>query len=392
MKLYAFFFAGPRLSLFRLRKLFPAIVLAILLSTLACSEKEQSRPDPAVPVKTAFATQKDVPEEMSAIGTVEASSIVNISSRVDGQVMKIHIREGQDVEQGQVLIDIDDRPYQTMLASARSNLERDRVKLQKAKIDAKRYADLLRKDYVTKSQAEQTQADAESLEAIIRGDEAAVDNAALNVSYCRITSPVNGRTGEILINEGNLVKSGDNTKALMVIHQMEPVYVRFSVPEQNLPKIQSLLTDHTLTVLAAPPGNKDQTQTAEGRLTFTDNTINPDTGTIHLKAEFDNTDNRLWPGQFVNVTLMLGMRSRAVVVPSAAVLMGQQGNFIFVVKSDMTVESRNVTPGPQINTETVIEEGIVPGEQVVIEGQLRLVPGAKAVVKNDAQPAGDSHK
>lgn len=381
---------GPCPAWARFKKRFPVVVLAIVLSALACSEKEQSRPDPAVPVKTAFATQKDVPEKMSAIGTVEASSIVNITSRVDGQVMKIHIREGQNVEQGQVLIDIDDRPYQTMLVSARANLARDRVKLQKAKIDAKRYADLLKKDYVTKSQAEQTQADAESLEAIIRGDEAAVDNAELNVSYCRITSPVKGRTGEILINEGNLVKSGDNTKALMVIHQIEPVYVRFSVPEQHLPKIQSLLTDHTLTVLAAPPGNKDQTQTAEGRLTFTDNTINPDTGTIHLKAEFDNKDHRLWPGQFVNVTLMLGMRSRAVVVPSAAVLIGQQGNFIFVVKNDMTVESRNVTPGPQIKNETVIEEGIVPGEQVVIDGQLRLVPGAEVVVKNHAQPGGDA--
>ncbi|MDO9265303.1 MAG: efflux RND transporter periplasmic adaptor subunit [Desulfosalsimonadaceae bacterium] len=367
-------------------------MLAIVLLTLACSEKEQTRPEPAVPVKTAFATQKDVPEEMSAIGTVEASSVVNITSRVDGQIMKIHIREGQDVKQGQVLLDIDDRPYQSMLESARANLARDRVKLQKAKIDAARYADLLRKDYVTKSQAEQTQADAESLEAMIRGDVAAVDNAALNVSYCRITSPVNGRTGEILINEGNLVKSGDSTKALMVIHQIEPVYVRFSVPEQGLPKIQSLMANHGLTVIAAPPGTKDQTQTAEGRLTFTDNTINPDTGTIHLKAEFDNKDNRLWPGQFVNVTLVLGMRTRALVAPSAAILMGQQGNFIFVVKSDMTVESRNVTPGPQINNETVIEEGIAPGDQVVIDGQLRLVPGAKVIVKNDSQPGGDSHK
>ena len=388
--LFVFFFADSCSALARLKKLFPPIVLAIVLSSLACSEKEQSRPDPEVPVKTAIATQRDVPEEMSAIGTVEASSIVNITSRVDGQVMKIHIREGQDVKQGQVLLDIDDRPYLSMLESARSNLERDRVKVQKAKIDAKRYADLLRKDYVTKSQAEQTQTDAESLEAMIRGDEAAVDNAALNVSYCRITSPVNGRTGEILINEGNLVKSGDNTKALMVIHQIEPVYVRFSVPEQRLPKIQSLMADHDLTVLVTPPGSKDQTK--EGRLSFTDNAINPDTGTVNLKAEFDNKDKGLWPGQFVNVMLMIGIRSQAVVVPSAAILMGQQGNFIFVVKNDMTVDVRNVTPGPQINNQNVIEEGITPGEQVVTDGQLRLVPGAKVVVKNDAQSGGDSHK
>lgn len=390
IRLYQIFSAGLCLSHISIRKLVPAIMLAILLSASACSEKEQGRIDSAVPVKTAIATQKDVPEEISAIGTVEASSIVNITGRVDGQVMKIHIREGQDVKQGQALIDIDDRPYQSMLESARANLARDRVKLQKARIDAKRYADLLKKDYVTKSQAEQTQAEAESLEAMIRGDEAAVDNAALNVSYCRITSPVNGRTGEILVHEGNLVKPGDNTNALLVIHQMDPVYVRFAVPEQRLPKIQGLMADHDLTVLAAPPGNKEQAK--KGRLSFTDNTIQPDTGTVNLKAAFENRDKNLWPGQFVNVTLMLGLRPQAVVVPSSAILMGQQGNFIFVVKPDMTVASRNVTPGPQINHETVIEEGLAPGEQMVTDGQLRLVPGAKVIVKNDTQPGTDSHQ
>ena len=388
--LYTFFLGGLRPARTGLKKILPPIVFAILLTAMACSEKEQSRPSPEVPVKTALTARKDVPEELSAIGTVESASIVNITSRVDGQVMKIHIKEGQDVKQGQTLIDIDDRPYRAMLEAARSTLERDRVKLQKARKDAKRYADLLLKDYVTKSQAEQTQTDLESLEASIRGDEAAVDNAELNVSYCRISSPVNGRTGEILINAGNLVKSGDTTKALMVIHQIEPVYVRFSVPEERLPEIRGLIADHALTVLASPPENKGQTK--EGRLTFTDNTINPDTGTINLKAEFENRDKSLWPGQFVNVRLMLGMRPQAVVAPSAAIQTGQHGNFIFVVKPDMTVESRDVTPGPQINGETVILKGIAPGEQVVTDGQLRLVPGAKVVVKNNAQSGGDAHK
>lgn len=386
----ACFFGNNRPALIHARNFLLLIVSAVVLLSPACSDTEKTRPAPDIPVKTAFAVQKDVPEEISAIGTVEAFSVVNITSRVDGQVMKIHIREGQDVLQGQALIDIDDRPYRTMLEAARSNLEQDRVKLQKAKKDAQRYADLLLKDYVTKSQAEQALADAESLAAAVRGDEAEVESAALSLSYCRIVSPVKGRTGAILINEGNLVKSDDNTKPLVVVHQVEPVYVRFSVPEQRLPEIRRLITDHDLTVLACPPENKHQIRA--GRLSFTDNAIDPDTGTISLKAVFDNKDKSLWPGQFVNVTLMLGMRSQAVVVPSAAILTGQQGNFIFVVKTDRTVEPRNVTPGPQLNSETVMEEGILPGEQVVIDGQLRLVPGAKIVVKNDVQPGKDPHK
>lgn len=359
------------------------MLLPIIFLTYACSEKEQSRPNPEVPVRTAFSAQKDVPEEISAIGTVEAYSTVNITSRVDGQVMKVNVKEGQDVKQGQLLFNIDERPYAALREAARSKLEGDRALLEKAKKDTTRYADLFKKDYVTKDQTEQAQTNAEALEAAVKGDEAALDNAKLNVSYCQITSPISGRAGAVLIHEGNLVKANDNTKSLMVLNQIQPVYVRFSVPEQRLPKLQSLITEQELKVLASPPGNTAEPK--EGRLTFVDNAINSNTGTIDLKASFENKDNDLWPGQFVNALLILGMRPQAVVVPSAAIQMGQQGNFVFVVKADMTVESRSITVGPQFDHETVIEEGVAPGEQVVTDGQLRLFPGAKVAVKNDAQ-------
>jgi multidrug efflux system membrane fusion protein len=279
------------------------------------------------------------------------------------------------------LINIDERPYQAMLESALSTLSRDRIRLEKAKKDAQRYAELLQKDYVTKIQAEQAQTDAEVLEAAIKGDEASVENARLNVSYCRITAPTSGRAGAILIHEGNLVKANDPTKPLVVINQIRPVYVRFSVPEQRLHQIQKLIAGHDLKTLAHPPDRNSDMK--EGRLTFVDNAIDPNTGTIELKSEFENKDESLWPGQFVNVVLIIGAHSEAVVIPSEAVQMGQQGNFVFVVKEDMTVEIRTVTTGAQANHETLIQEGIAPGEQVVTDGQLRLFPGAKVVVKND---------
>jgi len=368
-----------------LKKILSVFLLAIILFAPACSENEKTRPQADIPVKTAIAVQKDVPEELTTIGTVEAYSTVNITSRVDGQVMKIHIKEGQQVTQGQLLIDIDNRPYQALLESAKSNLARDKVRLEKAKIDSQRYLELLQKDYVTKMQAEQAQADAQALEAVVKGDVAAVENARLNVDYCRITSPISGRAGAILVHEGNLVSANDNAKFLMVINQIQPVYVRFSIPEQRLPKIQFVSAGQCLKVLVSSPANTAVAE--EGNLTFVDNAINSNTGTIDLKGTFENRDNTLWPGQFVNVTFILGTRPDSVVVPSAAIQMGQQGYFVFVVKNDLTVESKAVTLGPQVNQETVVEEGIAAGEQVVTDGQLRLIPGAKVVIKNDGESA-----
>lgn len=360
----------------------------VTLLSAGCSRQEQSKPNPAVPVKTVIAFQKDVPVEVSANGTVEAFSVVNITSRVDGQVMKIHLQEGQMVEKGQILVSIDDRPYQAMQAAAEASLARDRIRLEKAIKDAERYSDLVKKDYVTKAQYEEVLADAEALKAMVNGDEAALQNARLNVDYCRILSPITGRAGSILINEGNLVKAND-TKAMMVIHQVEPVLVKFTIPERRLAEIQDLMSRQELKVMASIPGIQNKIR--EGRLTFMDNTIDPDTGTITLKAEFDNKESLLWPGQFVNVVLTLGIRTKAVVVPSEAIQMGQQGSYVFVVKKDLTVESRPVTPGARANHHTIIEKGLAADETVVTDGHLKLAPGVKVVLKNEKNSAGDSH-
>ena len=371
------------------KKSFTAFLFASLALVFGCSEKEQAMTRPEVPVKTAVAVQKDVPIELFANGVVEAHQVVNIKSRVDGQVMQIHIKEGQEVTKGQLIISIDDRPYRAMLEGARSNLTRDRIKWEKAKKDAVRYVDLLQKDYVTKSQAEQAQADAEALEAVVKGDEAALENAKLNVSYCSILAPISGRIGDILIDVGNIVRTGD-ANPMMVIHQVQPVYVRFPVPESRLPEIQAQMRRHDLSVLATPPGK--QSDAKDGKLTFLDNTIDRVTGTIDLKAVFDNPDKSLWPGQFVDVFLILESQPLAVVVPSSAIQMGQEGYYAFVVKSDFTVESRQITVGIQTDGETVVEKGVAPGETVVTDGQLMLRSGVKVAVKNTADSMGDAPK
>ncbi len=376
-------FRGHRLP--RLR-IVTVLIFSMTLVLAGCNEDKQHRPAIAVPVTTAAATDKAVPLEVSNIGTVEAYSVVNITAMISGQIMRIHVNEGQMVQEGQPLLTIDDRPYKTALDSARSALSRDRIQLVKALRDAKRYADLFTKDYVTKDQAEQAQTNAEALAATIQGDEAAVKNAQLNVAYCRITAPITGRTGSILVNEGNIVKANETTTPLMVINQIQPVYVQFALPEQYLPEIRKNMSNHKPKVLVFPPGKPADTR--EGLLTFVNNTIDHSTGTIGLKATFANQDSGLWPGQFVNVVLQLGTRPHAVVVPSAAVQMGQEGDYVFVVDKDLTVKSRNVTPGPQIDDQIVIDKGLVAGETVVTDGQLRLYPGAKVVVKNDGHPAG----
>jgi membrane fusion protein, multidrug efflux system len=360
-----------------------AIVLfLVLFLALGCSQKEHSRPRSKVPVITATVTTQDVPLDISVIGKATAYSSVNLTSRVTGEVIKCHVQEGQTVAAGLLLFSIDDKPYQAVLAAARSNLEKDRIRLEKALKDAKRYADLLAKDYVTKDQAEQSQADARALAAAVKGDEAAVESAALNVSYCRITAPIGGKVGAILIHQGNLVKENDAANPLMVINQVNPIYVQFSVPEQYLPEIRKRMAEGSLVVHAAAPGG--QPLQKKGRLTFLDNAIQSDSGTIDLKAVFDNANEDFWPGQFVNVVLVLGTRKNAVIVPGSAIQVGQAGPYVFVVKDDMTVAQRNVTVGAQTDDHTVIEAGLTAGETVVTDGQLMLSPGTPISVKNAA--------
>lgn len=361
-----------------------ASVLLIAFLLMGCTEKAQEKRSlSGTPVTTDIAGQKDVPINITAIGTARAYSVVNIVSRADGQITQIRVKEGQDVKKGQILFIIDDMPYKTALESAQSNLSRNRIQLEKAKKDAERYAELLKKDYVTKDQVEQAQTNAEALEATIKGDEAVIQNARLNLSYCNVTAPIAGRAGAILVNEGNLIRGNDNTRPLMVINQIQPLYVEFSVPEQQLPQIQNQSKNFTipLDVQCYRPDKPDDIK--KGRLSFIDNTIDASTGTIALKAIFENADGSLWPGQFVNVVLLLETKMNAVVVPTAAVQMGQNGKYIYVVKSDSTVDYRDVITGPETDSYTVVEKGVALGETVVTDGQLKLAPGSRIAVKNN---------
>jgi len=359
------------------------LTTSLVLQLSGCAkEKQQARPAEEIPVKTGKAINMDVPMNVSAIGTVQAYSTVNIVSHVGGQIMQVHVKEGQTIKKGQPLFNIDDRSYQTALETARISLEKDRIQLEKEKTDAQRYAELLKKDYVTKEEAEQAQNDVAVREATIKGDETDVKNAELNLSYCQITAPMDGRAGSILVNQGNIITATNNSDPLMVINQIQPIYIRFSVPEQYLAEIQAQLNLEPKVQISMP---EKPDEIKEGRLTFIDNSIDTNTGTIELKAAFDNPDNALWPGQFVNVTLVLGVKTGAIVTPSDAVQMSQDGNYIFVVKADNTVESRNVKIGSEVGDQTEIKEGISLGETVVTDGQLKLSPGARISIKNGTE-------
>jgi multidrug efflux system membrane fusion protein len=354
-----------------------ALIGAVVLPS--CGRKaQQSRPP--VPVEAAKVMQKTVPLELRAIGTIEAYSTVDVKSQIGGVLSKVHFREGQDVKKGDRLFTIDPRPFEAALRQAEANLARDKAQLANAKVEAKRYADLVEKGYVAQQQNDQMRTAAEALEATVQADQAAVETARLQLGYCFIHAPVSGRTGNLIAYEGNVIKANADT-AMVVIHQIQPVYATFSVPENALPLVSTYMQKAKLVVEAAAAG--DEQKPAKGVLTFVNNAVNTSTGTIELKATFPNSDRRLWPGQFVNVVLTLAAQKDAVVVPSAAVQEGQQGKYVFVIKPDMTAESRPVVVGLSAGGETVIASGLQPDETVVTDGQLRLVPGAKVEVKNE---------
>ena len=333
---------------------------------------------PAAPVTTATAHQKTVPVELQAIGNVEAYSTVSVKSQVEGQLERVYFREGQDVKQGDMLFSIDPRPFQTALQQAEANLARDAAQARLARAQAERYTKLVEQGIVSRDQYDQFRTSSEAMDAVLRADKAAAENAKIQLGYCAIRSPVDGRTGSLMIHEGNLIKAND--VAMVVINQITPIYVNFSVPEKYLSEIkQRMAVGGKLAVAASPPG--DETHPHEGVLTFVDNSVDTATGTIRLKGTFGNQDKRLWPGQFVNVKLRLASQPDAIVVPSPAVQTSQQGQFVFVIK-DNTASARPVAVGRSLDGETVIERGLSAGEVVVTDGQLRLAPGVKVVTKN----------
>ncbi len=364
----------------------PLAFAACLLGLLAgagCSKRQDPRAaPPPVPVLVARVVEKTVPVEVRAIGTVEAYSTVSIKSQVSGEVTQVHFREGQDVRKGQLLFTIDRRPFDAALHQAEANLARDQAQEALAEVQARRYNRLFQEGVSAKEQADQMQANAEALKAAVLADKAAVEYAKLQLAYCFIYSPIDGRTGSLMVHVGNLVKAND-VPVLVVINQITPIYVDFSPPEDVLPQVKRYMTLGRLRVEAFSPDEPRHRDA--GYLSFVDNAVDNTTGTVRLKGTFENTDYRLWPGEFVNVVLTLAEQPNALLVPSQAVQTGQGGQFVFVVKSDQTVESRPVVVSRILEGNAIVDRGVSLGEVVVTDGQLGLVSGARVQIKTGSQ-------
>jgi multidrug efflux system membrane fusion protein len=343
----------------------------------------------AVPVLVATAVQKPIPVQIQAVGNAEAFQTVSVKSQVTGVLNKAHFKEGQNVRKGQLLFTIDPRPFEAVLRQAEANLARDVAQLQNAREQARRYAELVKKQYVSQEQYDQIRTNADAMEATVDADRAAVENAKVQLSYCYIYSPIDGQVGTLLVNEGNLVRVNDATP-LVVINQITPINVTFSVPEQHLADINRHMASGTLKVDARFPS--DEGRPEQGHLAFIDNAVDRTTGTIKLKAEFKNSARRLWPGQFINVALTLSTQADAVVIPSEAVQVGQEGQHVFVVKPDKRVEVRPVTVSRTTGGEAIIATGLKAGEQVVREGQFLLGPDSRIEFKEATATSESSER
>jgi len=418
----------------------PSLLLPLLLVGLAaCSggnaESKQPPKRPPVPVAVAPVERKTMPLQVQAIGTVEAYAVVSVRAQVGGELMRVHVTEGQDVKKGDLLFTIDPRTYEAALANAqatlakdqgqvaqaravllrdtarvsqtRAALARDQAQAKNAEVQERRYRDLLKRELIAQEQYDQIRTAAEALAATVRSDEAdvasaeetvradeaavrsaeeivkadaaLVDNARVQMGYTAIRSPIDGRTGSLQLNQGNVVRaSGTNDSTLLVINQVQPVYVSFTVPQQQLAQIKRYMAAGALTVDALASG---EPKAERGTVTFIDNAVDQTTGTIRLKATFVNAERRLWPGQFVNVSMTLAVENDALVIPAQALQTGQQGAFVFVVKPDQTVDTRRVVVARTQGSETILTSGVEPGESVVTDGQPRLVQGAKVEVR-----------
>jgi multidrug efflux system membrane fusion protein len=425
-----------------------ALLLVAAANLWACSSEKSGQAQAkgaagrdGVPVTVDTAVSKPVPVQIRAIGTVQAYASVTLKSQLDGEVAGIHFSEGQAVKKGDLLFTLDQRPLeatlrqaeanlardtaqleqteavvsQTMAAEkqAEANLARDRAQLENALSQARRYKGLIDEGAISKELYDQVrtnataleatieadkaavtstrasiraaQATVENIKAVIKADQAMVENARVQLSYTTIRAPMDARAGNLLVRVGSAVKARDDTAQMLVLNQIQPIYASFSVPEQYLLDIKKFLAAGTLRVQASPRGQGESPAT--GELSFVNNTVDAGTGMIQLKATFPNREGTLWPGQFVNVVLTLTTQSGAVVIPSQAIQTGQQGQYVYVLRPDSTVESRPVTAGRRVGAETVIEKGVAAGDKVVTDGQLRLVSGTRVQVKNAAAAA-----
>jgi membrane fusion protein, multidrug efflux system len=348
-------------------------------------EGKASKGPPAVPVTVAQVQQQTVPVKLRAIGNVEAFSTVSLKARVDGQIVEVNFKEGAAVSKGDVLFRIDPRPFQAALRQAEANALRDSAARDQARSQARRYQELLDKNFVSKDAYAQFRTNAETAEAVAKASVAALENARLNLEYCTIRSPLDGFVGKVLLQAGNLVKAND-VSPLVVINQVRPIYVNFAVPEQELPEVRKRMGDGPLEVEVIPADAAHLHPT--GRLIFVDNAVDPSTGTIKLRAQFDNGDAALWPGQFANVSVRLYEQADAIIIPSQAVQTGPEGQYVYVVGEDLLAQLRRVTVQRTDGEQAVIAKGLAKGERVVTRGQLRL--GPKTRVQISKPPAESS--
>jgi multidrug efflux system membrane fusion protein len=366
---------------------YPVVLFLATSSALVsgCAKQEAARPPhTAVPVIVTNVARKSVPIQVSAIGNVEAYSTVSIKAQVPGELLGVHFKEGDSVHKGQLLLTIDPRPYQAALAQAQAALARDEALAVNNRAQAQRYAKLLEAGIVAHQEAESFTSAADASDAVVKADEAAIQTAQINFEFCQIYSPIDGRTGYLMLKPGNLVKVAD--VPIVVINQVSPIFVNFTVPQQVLPDIRKFMAQGTLLVTATLPNDSGPDE--HGTLTFVDNAVDPTTGTIHLRATFANSQNRLWPGLYVNILLTLSKEANATVVPTHAIVPGQKGPFVYVVKTDSTVEARPVVSSRTVEGESVIEKGLEVGETIVTEGQVSLVRGTKVEIKRGLNDAG----
>jgi membrane fusion protein, multidrug efflux system len=354
--------------------------LALIVLCVSCSKQTPApvADSAPAPVMVVQAAERDVPVEIRVIGNVQAYSTVTVRSQVTGQLMKTHFKEGQTVKAGELLFTIDPRPSEAALNQAQADLAQAEAKLVQAQRDWERAQKLGPSEALAQSAYDGYKAAYDAAKAAILSNRAAVSNALLNLEFTTIRSPIDGRTGAVMIKEGNIIKAEDDE--IVTINQVQPIYVSFFVPEGQLALIRERMKEAALGVRVEAPGL--ETAVTGGQLRFLDNTVDPNTGTILLRAAFRNETEILWPGQFVNAVLTLSVQTNAIVIPSQAVQAGQQGESVFVVKSDLTAESRPVVVGIRVGEETVLHQGIRAGELVVTSGQLRLAPGTKVQIQN----------
>jgi len=345
----------------------------------------KSKEAPPVAVTVATVQQQSVPMALRAIGNVEPYSTVALKARVGGQILEVNFREGQSVKKGEVLFRIDPRPFEAALRQAEANALRDRAARDQARSQEKRYQELLDKNFISKEAYAQIRTNAATAEATAKASQAALENARLALEYCTIRSPLDGYVGRALLQAGNVVRA-DDSASLVVINQVRPIYVNFGIPEQHLPEVRKHMAAGPLAAEVQPPD--PQQPAPRGTLIFVDNAVDPSTGTIRLRAQFDNADAALWPGQFVNVSLRLYEQADALVIPATAVQTGPEGQYVYVIGEEMIAEVRRVTVQRTEGERAIVAKGLAKDERVVTRGQLRLGPKVRVqIAKPEPQPS-----